>query len=223
MRKQLLLMVLALIFSQLLSSCATQTTLSQLTIPQEVTLPSAETTPQAQFAWLAPAKETTAENSLPELAALPPQYPVPFVDMREGMRDLAEEFLGRRYRLGGQSVQRGFDCSGFTSHVLGEFGYKLPRTSRAQATVGEEVSLDSAQTGDLLFFGHRKRYINHTALVVSEPGETLRIIHATRRGIVEDTLNSPAWRNYYAKRFMFARKVLEDETLVYGEGENEAL
>ena len=46
----------------------------------------------------------------------------------------AMNFLGVRYRRGGNSADEGFDCSGFTRHVFeSTLGLVLPRRAAAQA------------------------------------------------------------------------------------------
>lgn len=78
------------------------------------------------------------------------------------VRDLALEYLGRPYVMGGVGSP-GFDCSGFVCRIYAEAGYALPRVSRDQVSAGSAIELSSIEAGDLLFF-------------VSEPGAT-RIAH----------------------------------------------
>ena len=75
----------------------------------------------------------------------------------------ALQFVGNRYVWGGTSLTNGCDCSGFVLRVYEHFGASLPRTSRAQSKVGVEVSTDSLQEGDLLFYGHNGT-ISHVAI-----------------------------------------------------------
>ena len=75
----------------------------------------------------------------------------------------ALQFVGNRYVWGGTSLTNGCDCSGFVLRVYEHFGAPLPRTSRAQSKVGVEVSTDSLQEGDLLFYGHNGT-ISHVAI-----------------------------------------------------------
>ncbi|MDA8391751.1 MAG: NlpC/P60 family protein [Actinomycetota bacterium] len=66
----------------------------------------------------------------------------------------AQRYLGVPYVWGGTSPTTGFDCSGLVQHVFADMGVSLPRTSEAQATVGQAVpSLAQAQPGDLVFYG----------------------------------------------------------------------
>ncbi len=133
--------------------------------------------------------------------------------LRDQLATFAQQFIGIRYRHGGKSPA-GFDCSGFTSFVLSKFNYPIPSSSAAQAHVGTCIDIDKVQKGDLLIFGYRGKggqyRTSHAALVISEAGEPLRMIHSARRGIVIDEIGGTNWRSYYAKRFLFARRVIHD-------------
>lgn len=59
----------------------------------------------------------------------------------------AAKHVGDPYVSGG-SAPGGFDCSGFTSYVFGQFGISLPRSSGAYYNVGTRVS--SPQAGDII-------------------------------------------------------------------------
>lgn len=61
----------------------------------------------------------------------------------------AEQFLGTPYVWAGSSP-RGFDCSGFTSYVFGQFGIDLPHAADMQFSEGYKVS--QPRVGDLVFF-----------------------------------------------------------------------
>lgn len=76
---------------------------------------------------------------------------------KEGKRIVkyAKKFIGNKYVYGGTSLTNGIDCSGFTMRVYEKFGYYLPRTSASQSQAGRAVSsLNEAQAGDLIYYGH---------------------------------------------------------------------
>ncbi len=149
----------------------------------------------------------------------------PLEALRDDITVYAKRFLGTRYRPGGRST-KGFDCSNFTSYIMEHFGYKIP-AGMAQATYGEQVDFEKVRKGDLLFFGYKNKKsrgyrISHVAMVISDEGEEVQFIHAARRGIVIDNLHSPAWKNYYKSRYLFAKRIIEaqnDEILTFkGDG-----
>ncbi len=121
----------------------------------------------------------------------------------------AKHHLGIRYRSGGRSAT-GFDCSGFTSHVFSRFGFEIPRSSAAQATVGEPVRMGEMQKGDLIFFKGRNRhsrYVGHVGIVISEKGEKTRFIHAScSQGISIATTDSL----YYKTRLLKVKRLIEN-------------
>ncbi len=62
-------------------------------------------------------------------------------------------FIGNPYVWGGKDPHIGADCSGFVQYVYAHFGVPLPRVSKEQVTVGNEVgSLADARPGDLIFY-----------------------------------------------------------------------
>ena len=116
----------------------------------------------------------------------------------------AMNFVGVPYRRGGDSADRGFDCSGFTRHIfeLG-LGLVLPRRVDEQASARGLVSIDKAELrpGDLVFFNTLKRTFSHVGIYVGDG----RFIHAPRSGSevrIEDMRYA-----YWSQRFTGARRV----------------
>jgi cell wall-associated NlpC family hydrolase len=108
--------------------------------------------------------------------------------LRQEVVAYAKQHVGVNYKYGG-ATPSGFDCSGFTSHVLGEFNISINRSSRDQAKQGRSVSLKQAKAGDLIFFSRSGR-IFHVAMVASNRDGNVEIIHSTSsRGVVIDKLN----------------------------------
>ncbi len=131
-----------------------------------------------------------------------------FIAMRlieEGRRH-----LGKRYRSGAAGPSQ-FDCSGFTSYVFGQLGYKLKRSSRDQYTDGRHVDRSALMPGDLVFFtGSASRNIGHVGIVVStdKARNSFRFMHATpSNGITTTDFATSA---YYIRRYVGARRIIED-------------
>lgn len=93
---------------------------------------------------------------------------------RTAVTAYAKQFLGNPYVYGGTSLTNGADCSGFTQGVYAHFGITTGRTSRDQAAKGKEISVGSAQPGDLLFYASGN-YINHVAMYIGGG----QVIHAS--------------------------------------------
>lgn len=112
----------------------------------------------------------------------------------------AVQFVGSRYRWGGASPSRGFDCSGLTSYVYAQYGVSLPHSAAAQfstrygASVG---SMDNLAPGDLMFFVNTggRRGISHVALYIGGG----RMVHAMtpRYGVQVSSIYSSYWVNHY--------------------------
>ncbi|SPD76165.1 conserved hypothetical protein [uncultured Desulfobacterium sp.] len=114
------------------------------------------------------------------------------------LREQLRKFLGIPYRLGG-STRRGMDCSGLTKCIYSQFlGIDLPHNSAAQSRLDELEDIspmdDGLKTGDLLFFGARKRGITHVGIYMSDG----KFIHANRRsGVNISSLSQSYWKNRF--------------------------
>lgn len=125
---------------------------------------------------------------------------------RDGAAELviaAMNFLDRPYRLGGQSIDTGFDCSGFTRHLFGQaLGIDLPRRVDDQAHDRSlsQVPRDALRAGDLVFFNTLRRTFSHVGIYIGDG----RFIHAPRSGarVRLERIDS----DYWARRFTGARR-----------------
>lgn len=122
----------------------------------------------------------------------------------------AKSHSGKRYRSGAKGPNN-FDCSGFTSYVYNQFGYKLNASSRAQYSDGVEIDNGELRPGDLVFFtSPRSRGgIGHVGIVVSADNEnnTFKFIHAAISGGIQiDNSTAP----YYKKRYVGARRIITE-------------
>ncbi len=126
--------------------------------------------------------------------------------MRDTASDLvlsAMNFLGVRYRRGGNTAEQGFDCSGFTRYVFeNSVGMVLPRRADQQAkdSALKAIKKDELRPGDLVFFNTMRRAFSHVGIYVGEG----KFIHAPRAGgevRVEDMRAA-----YWTQRFNGARR-----------------
>jgi cell wall-associated NlpC family hydrolase len=120
-------------------------------------------------------------------------------------RLLAEmvSYLGTPYRYGG-GTRRGLDCSGFVRTVfVSGADLELPRSAREQYRRGEAVERTDLRFGDLVFFNTTGTIPSHVGVYLEEDV----FAHASvSDGVTFSSLESA----YYRKRFVGARRVLED-------------
>lgn len=97
--------------------------------------------------------------------------------LRDSLVAMARAQVGRRYVRGGQTPERGFDCSGLVRYVMASLAVHMPRTARQQATTGQAIARDSKhlRPGDLLTFGKDSRGVSHVGIYVGEG----RYVHAS--------------------------------------------
>lgn len=158
-----------------------------------------------------PAEPTPAATAAP-VATPPAAAPESFTQhVRQKASDMvltAMNFLGVRYRRGGNDADSGFDCSGFTRHIFeSSLGLVLPRRADEQARAKGllTVKRDDLKPGDLVFFNTLRRTFSHVGIYIGEG----KFIHAPKPGgevRVEDMRFA-----YWAKRFTGARRAEQAE------------
>ena len=130
---------------------------------------------------------------------------VPSRDAAADVVIAAMNFLDRPYHRGGDRVDTGFDCSGFTRHLFGQtLGIELPRRVDEQAhhRALSPVQRDAMRAGDLVFFNTLRRTFSHVGIYLGDG----RFIHAPRSGaqIRVESLSTAYW----ARRFTGARRAV---------------
>ncbi|KEO84438.1 hypothetical protein EL26_04885 [Tumebacillus flagellatus] len=115
--------------------------------------------------------------------------------------DSAAHFIGTPYVWGGTGPQ-GFDCSGFTQYILKQNGIEVPRNSYDQYNVGQVVSVQELQPGDLVFFTTYAPGPSHLGIYVGGG----KFVHALnpQKGVTTGNLDA----DYYKARFVGARRVV---------------
>ena len=107
---------------------------------------------------------------------------------------IAKKQLKIRYRWGGTTPKKGFDCSGLIQYSFKKANISLPRTASSQYNKTKRISISQLQSGDLIFFHTRQRRrtrINHVGIYLGNN----QFIHAPRRGkTVSITRLNKYWR-----------------------------
>jgi cell wall-associated NlpC family hydrolase len=113
--------------------------------------------------------------------------------------------VGVPYRFGGNTMENGFDCSGFTRHLFQtHLGVTLPRRSQDQASAERFVDVPGyeLQPGDLVFFNTLRRANSHVGIYIGDG----RFIHAPRTGAVVRL--EPMRSSYWLQRYDGARRLV---------------
>lgn len=94
--------------------------------------------------------------------------------LRAEIVQYAMQFRGNPYVMGGTSLTKAADCSGFTQAVFKQKGISIPRTAKNQSKGGRSVPLKNLLPGDLVFYS-KNGQINHVALYIGNK----KVIHAS--------------------------------------------
>lgn len=139
---------------------------------------------------------TTPQRTITERVEQP--APPPISKSQWIARRLFEQYQqwrGTRYQIGGLS-KKGIDCSGFVYLTFkSNFGLELPRSSMAQAALGQTIDKPQLRTGDLVFFRTGKT-MRHVGVYLNNG----QFLHAsTRKGVMISDLNEDYWRSTWWK------------------------
>ena len=111
-------------------------------------------------------------------------------------------FLGAPYRRGGNTLENGFDCSGFVKAMYEQtVGLILPRKAEQQAAATKKIERTDLQPGDLVFFNTMRRAFSHVGIYIGEG----KFIHSPKPGAEVRVENMTV--AYWKRRFDGARRV----------------
>lgn len=108
----------------------------------------------------------------------------------------ALNMLGIKYRLGGNTPNTGFDCSGLVIYAAKKsLGLKLPRRAAEIAREGESVKLSELQKGDLVFFNTLGQRFSHVGIYLGDK----KFVHSPRAGAVVriESMDIAYWKKRY--------------------------
>lgn len=124
-------------------------------------------------------------------------------DTASDITSYALSLIGVDYRFGGNNPDQGLDCSGLIRYVFQQAtGLTLPRSAREQSRVGELISRDNLQPGDLVFFNTRRFQFSHVGLYIGDS----RFIHAPSSGGAVQVVSLD--NAYWQKAFNGARRIV---------------
>ncbi len=124
--------------------------------------------------------------------------------------NFAETLIGIKYKYGGESIQNGFDCSGFVNYVFNHFNISVPRVSYDFTNAGEEVPIGKSKPGDIILFtgsNPKSGVVGHIGIITENENGDVKFIHASEsRGIIISGMNS-----YFIPRFVKVNRVFRDD------------
>ena len=129
-----------------------------------------------------------------------PSHDPAVADIQKQLEAEYQRWRGTRHRMGG-SNRSGIDCSGFVKAVYKNiFDMDLPRTTKAQASLGRPVKKADLQAGDLVFF-NPPSYPRHVGIYLSNS----KFVHASKtKGVTISQMDPYYWDKY----FWTARRLL---------------
>lgn len=227
MRRFIEIFAAALVTVILCDGCAT---LSKLipsfgkTVTSDVTVPvkqSPAATPRVVPEPVAQTVEVKVEESVVQApAVIEEEEQTALTPLQKRLIKTAKGKTGTRYQYAAKGPNA-FDCSGFTMYVFGKEGIRLVPGSISQYSMGRGLKKgEPLHPCDLVFFSGRKvsGTVGHVGMVLDYDAETgeFTFIHASCSNGVEIQRSSA---EYYAKRYIGARRILDDA----GEGLGETV
>ena len=117
----------------------------------------------------------------------------------------SKKYIGIPYTFGSKDPATGFDCSGYVSYVYKKsIDHTLPAGSKNQFSSGGGllVNYDQLKPGDLMFFSHNGRSIQHVGIFI----DNNHFIHAPRTG---RRISIDEVGRYWKQKFVKGRSIVE--------------
>ena len=116
---------------------------------------------------------------------------------------LLKEQVGKPYVWGANGPDS-FDCSGLVRYIYkNALGKDIPRVSEDQSKVGQAVSREDLQPGDLVFFDTMdKGKVSHVGMYIGN-GQMIHASYGQKKIVIANFNDS-----YYQKAYVNARRVL---------------
>lgn len=117
----------------------------------------------------------------------------------------SKKYIGIPYTFGSKDPSTGFDCSGYVSYVYKKsIGHTLPAGSKSQFSSGGGllVNYDQLKPGDLMFFSHNGRSIQHVGIYI----DNNHFIHAPRTG---RRISIDEVGRYWKQKFVKGKSIVE--------------
>lgn len=122
---------------------------------------------------------------------------------KQAVIQTAKKMIGVKYRYGGTSPSRGFDCSGLVQYSHKAAGINIPRTTGQQYKAAKRISRKYLKAGDLVFFKTAvSRAVSHVGIYLGNN----KFVHAPSTG--KRVKISSMTEKYWRKRFTGAGRVL---------------
>ena len=120
--------------------------------------------------------------------------------VQERATQVALSMVGKPYHYGGNSPDRGFDCSGLVQYSYGRAGVKLLHGNRYLERASRSISKSDLRRGDLVFFDQEGKSASHVGIYVGDN----RFVHAPSSG---KRVHVVDFSQYWHKHFNEARRI----------------
>ena len=105
---------------------------------------------------------------------------------------IAKQMVGKPYRYGSASPERGFDCSGLVYYSFKRAGINAPRTSETLYKNAFPVEPTELRQGDLLFFRIDGK-VSHVGIYIG--GDTFLHAPSSGKAVTYGSLADSYWRD----------------------------